>query len=485
MKRVYKLFILLAGLATPSISYAADSIYLKQSGGAVLSPKELAAKALPYAKISAAVYDNKSVGDWKIVDSWKSLIGGGLSGFLEKTKGVLNGFNAQVYKNSKTEQIVVAFEGTNPLNPADWINNVGNGIGLPMAQYDYAVKVTELAMQKYKDKDIIVTGHSLGGGLAQYAASKLNVNAVTFNAAGLSWLKSGLMLGDRVLNINASGDKVSNIWTTQQTGTEYRLESEVSGVLKNHDMDTIISILKKEKNAKENGTHVNWAAVSFARGNMAAIISGNVSATGSAGGSTFTGSKTEVVSGGLFVSYSPLAATEWVLTKGNPSLHLGQGTSFGPITAPSGGIIYSLNNSGVASTSIEKEFVVGSKSATINVSGLANFVTTEYPKYVGTQYNDTTSITITTQSGKSATLTSKQLFAASVNGSNLSGVSGLPVPLAGWNTNNVGGQTGFKDFKINNMKLAPGSTVKIKVNVTNVGDTQYPSATLLNKVEAK
>lgn len=474
------------GSTYTSVAYGENAIFLRQSGGAVLSIKEMASRALPYAQISAAVYDNKSTGDWQIVDSWKSLIGGGLSGTILKTDGMLNGFNAQVYRNSKTGQIALAFEGTYPLSISDWATNIEQGIGLPSVQYELAEYVTACAINKY-GSGIVLTGHSLGGGLAQYAASKFNVNAVTFNAAGLSWINGNLNLGDRVLNINASGDVVSSVPTSHQEGTEYRLKAGVSGILNNHSMETIILTLKKEAEAPKHGTNVNWAAVSFTRGNMAAIISGNISATGSAGGLTLIGSKAETKPSGLFVSYSPLAATEWILTKGDPALNLGQGTSFGPITVSGSGdkMIYSLNNANAVYTSIQKEFVVGNKNTSITLSGLANFVTTEFPTYVGTQYNDTASITVTTQSGKSSTISSSQLFGASVNESNLSSVSGVPSPLAGWNVDNVAGQTGFKTFKLSNLKLAPGSKMTITVTVRNVADTLFPSAVLLNKVQAK
>jgi len=85
----------------------------------------------------------------------------------------------------------------------------------------------------------------------------------------------------------------------------------------------------------------------------------------------------------------------------------------------------------------------------------------------------------TTQSGQQIDIT--DLFTASVNGSNLTSVLGVPSPLAGQNVGDEAGQTGWRRF-LQRLRVAPGSTVTIEVRVQNVSDTALPSTLLINNV---
>src|SRR5690606_11797820 len=68
-------------------------------------------------------------------------------------------------------------------NGADWKTNILNGIGLKTSQYNTAVRLTEKVINIIGKENLIVTGHSLGGGLAQAAAIAHNLRAITFTAA--------------------------------------------------------------------------------------------------------------------------------------------------------------------------------------------------------------------------------------------------------------------------------------------------------------
>ena len=98
------------------------------------------------------------------------------------------GFDAAIYQNDQG-QYVVAFRGTDawsPGNGSDLDDNFGQGLGFETGQYKDAVALVEAAKNAFGDGNVVVTGHSLGGGLASAAALAADIPGVTFNAAGLS-----------------------------------------------------------------------------------------------------------------------------------------------------------------------------------------------------------------------------------------------------------------------------------------------------------
>jgi hypothetical protein len=78
---------------------------------------------------------------------------------------------------------VLAFAGTDSFD--DLRADVGQGLGNGTDQYHQGRVLGEKLSDAYGD-NLVMTGHSLGGGLASYAALATDSTAVTFNAAGLS-----------------------------------------------------------------------------------------------------------------------------------------------------------------------------------------------------------------------------------------------------------------------------------------------------------
>lgn len=93
-----------------------------------------------------------------------------------------SGFGANFYTNDQGH-VVLAFTGTD--EGRDWRHNLRQGLGLRDAQYDQAIDLAGQAKRAYGD-DLVITGHSLGGGLAAAASMVHEVPAVTFNAAGVN-----------------------------------------------------------------------------------------------------------------------------------------------------------------------------------------------------------------------------------------------------------------------------------------------------------
>ncbi len=92
-----------------------------------------------------------------------------------------SGFDAGFYRGPDG-QVVLAFCGTD--QGKDWPQNLGQGLGLQTKQYKNAIELTERALAVYGE-NLLLTGHSLGGGLAAAAGVINNTATVTYNSAGV------------------------------------------------------------------------------------------------------------------------------------------------------------------------------------------------------------------------------------------------------------------------------------------------------------
>lgn len=93
-----------------------------------------------------------------------------------------SGFDAAFYRNGQG-QVVLGFCGTD--EGRDWKHNIGQGLGFDDAQYAAAIQLGSQARQAFGDQ-VVISGHSLGGGLAAASAMVNDIPAVTYNAAGVS-----------------------------------------------------------------------------------------------------------------------------------------------------------------------------------------------------------------------------------------------------------------------------------------------------------
>lgn len=93
-----------------------------------------------------------------------------------------NDMRAALYTDG-SGHYVLAFAGTDSVSDA--LTDVYQGVGLSTHQYEHGRRLAGRLHDAYGD-DLVMTGHSLGGGVASYAALSTGNAAVTFNAAGLS-----------------------------------------------------------------------------------------------------------------------------------------------------------------------------------------------------------------------------------------------------------------------------------------------------------
>ncbi|MDY7098989.1 MAG: Mbeg1-like protein [Pseudomonadota bacterium] len=94
-------------------------------------------------------------------------------------------FRAEVYVQEINGQTsyTVAFRGSTATR-SDWVANGQQAVGLQTDHYNRALELGESLIVPEGSR-VTITGHSLGGGLASAAAIAAEMDATTFNAAGL------------------------------------------------------------------------------------------------------------------------------------------------------------------------------------------------------------------------------------------------------------------------------------------------------------
>jgi len=146
-------------------------------------------KALTYAKLCDDSYKDVSDG---MIDGWEED-----TEFSKKFKMKVeqSGFFARLYKSG--DNYVLVFRGTDAdiKKPGElWKDaktDVKQAIGMKDEQYEKAAQLTKEIKDELKenpetqDANLEVAGHSLGGGLAATASADSDVEAYTFNAAGV------------------------------------------------------------------------------------------------------------------------------------------------------------------------------------------------------------------------------------------------------------------------------------------------------------
>lgn len=178
------------------------------------------------------------------------------------------GFGATAYKNG--DQIIIAVRGTDPADAKNTIYNLISdksfGGGTPTAaMVEEAKQLTDFIAAVAKQNpgaNISLTGHSLGGALAQMAALAARVQATTFDSPGpmdayyrgrLQEIFAHLQAlniksnSESITNYRAYGDQISKVG--QQLGAEFTVDQDKSRLeidskltsnwLSNHSIDML------------------------------------------------------------------------------------------------------------------------------------------------------------------------------------------------------------------------------------------------------
>jgi hypothetical protein len=93
---------------------------------------------------------------------------------------------AEVHHDALDGAEVVVFRGTQITHVRDLTTNLGQFVNIVPERYQWAAWLLDQTAGEAPGKRLLAVGHSLGGGLAAYAALAHGAEAVTFNPAGLS-----------------------------------------------------------------------------------------------------------------------------------------------------------------------------------------------------------------------------------------------------------------------------------------------------------
>ena len=112
------------------------------------------------------------------------------------------GTSGTAFKDKNTGKVVVSYTGTNPsgdfgMDISTDVYSIGFGIGY---HYDNAYTFYEKMAEKYGAENLILTGHSLGGNIAQRVALKYNARmTIVYNPAPLYVKLTSLKGNERVV----------------------------------------------------------------------------------------------------------------------------------------------------------------------------------------------------------------------------------------------------------------------------------------------
>lgn len=106
------------------------------------------------------------------------------------------------------DYVLVVICGSNSLR--DWITNTKVGLGIEPKQYIQAKQHVLHNIYGVYDKPIVFSGHSLGGGIAEYLGTFFEEASISFNGCGMKHLVKGRIVVESI-NIVTKHDILNGI----------------------------------------------------------------------------------------------------------------------------------------------------------------------------------------------------------------------------------------------------------------------------------
>ena len=160
------------------------------------------------------------------------------------------GFYADVLSNGN--DIIIAYRGTE--SGQDIRNDVAMAKSKIPAQTTDALKIYDKVKREHPNADITVTGHSLGGSLAEIVSGIRGNLAVTFNAYGIRdmFRNKNALKEDNVVNYVNEYDAVSMVNGQNHIGEIYAVSNDCKYPLENHKAENMGNLSKRSQKTTED-----------------------------------------------------------------------------------------------------------------------------------------------------------------------------------------------------------------------------------------
>ncbi len=171
-----------------------------------------------YAALSDDAYKDRAVGRRAPGEEEQVTLNGHKYIVLEHVDNRRNGYQGTVYQRIDTDEIVVSHRGTEQILLDGAVTDGAMVTARTNLQSKDAIALTERALDYARKEgantghapEVTVTGHSLGGTLAQISAHHFDLKGETFNAYGAASLSYRIPEGgNRMLNHVMAADPVS------------------------------------------------------------------------------------------------------------------------------------------------------------------------------------------------------------------------------------------------------------------------------------
>ncbi|MBR6126496.1 DUF2974 domain-containing protein [bacterium] len=159
------------------------------------------------------------------------------------------GFYADVLSNGN--DIIIAYRGTE--SGQDIRNDVAMAKSKIPAQTIDAIRIYDKVKREYPNADIVVTGHSLGGSLAEIVSGIRGNLAVTFNAYGVGdmFRERNILKENNIVNYVNEYDAVSMVNGQNHIGEIFAVSNDCNNKLGNHKAENMGDLSKRVQKTPE------------------------------------------------------------------------------------------------------------------------------------------------------------------------------------------------------------------------------------------
>lgn len=223
-----------------------------------------------YANLANHVYEDRAVGRPTGEDANVS-INGTIYRVVEHVENPRTGYQGTIYEKLDGGDLIVSHRGTEEIWKDAVIADGAMVLGRTNPQAEDAIALTRKALEEAQTigarpgksaPEVSVTGHSLGGTLAQVSAHHFDLRGETFNAYGAASLDRGIGAGpnDRVRNHVLATDVVSAASPQYGEVITYAKEKEIdvlhqSGYFENRFADLLVPDVPVAAAARSFGAH--------------------------------------------------------------------------------------------------------------------------------------------------------------------------------------------------------------------------------------